>query len=76
MRHPSDDLLCDDPAYAHRNRLRDERGRTMLEHGGRATGERGRAAGERVCTPEKDAALAEIARLKALLRSEHPQGDN
>ena len=29
-----DDLLRDDPAYAHRYRLRDERGRTLLEHGG------------------------------------------
>ena len=29
-----DDLLHDDPAYAHRYRLRDERGRTLLEHGG------------------------------------------
>ena len=27
-------LLGDDPAYAHRYRLRDERGRTLLEHGG------------------------------------------
>jgi len=29
-----DYLLRDDPAYAHRYRLRDERGRTLLEHGG------------------------------------------
>lgn len=29
-----DDLLRNDPAYAHRYRLRDERGRTLLEHGG------------------------------------------
>ena len=29
-----EDLLRDDPAYAHRYRLRDERGRTWLEHGG------------------------------------------
>ncbi len=29
-----ENLLRDDPAYAHRYRLRDERGRTLLEHGG------------------------------------------
>ena len=29
-----EDLLRDDPAYAHRYRLRDERGRPLLEHGG------------------------------------------
>ena len=29
-----DDLVRDDPAYAQRYRLRDERGRTLLEHGG------------------------------------------
>jgi predicted transposase/invertase (TIGR01784 family) len=48
-----DDLLADDPAYAHRYRLRDERGRGLLDHGGIALFELGKFATEAVASEEQ-----------------------
>jgi predicted transposase/invertase (TIGR01784 family) len=48
-----DDLLSDDPAYAHRYRLRDERGRSLLDHGGIAIFELSKFATEAVGTEEQ-----------------------
>jgi len=48
-----DDLLRDDPAYAHRYRLRDERGRVLLEHGGISLFELSKFAASAVETEEQ-----------------------
>jgi predicted transposase/invertase (TIGR01784 family) len=48
-----DDLLADDPAYAHRYRLRDERGRGLLDHGGIALFELSKFATEAVASEEQ-----------------------
>jgi len=46
-------LLPDDPAYAHRYRLRDERGRSFLDHGGISLFELGKFAATEVATEEQ-----------------------
>jgi predicted transposase/invertase (TIGR01784 family) len=48
-----DDLVRDDPAYAHRYRLRDERGHTLLEHGGISLFELSKFAAGAVQTEEQ-----------------------
>ena len=48
-----DDILRNDPAYAHRYRLRDERGRTLLEHGGISLFELSKFAASAVETEEQ-----------------------
>ena len=48
-----EDLLRDEPAYAHRYRLRDERGRTWLEHGGISLFELNKFAAREVATEEQ-----------------------
>ena len=47
------DLLRDDPAYAHRYRLRDEHGHTLLEHGGISLFELSKFAAHAVETEEQ-----------------------
>jgi predicted transposase/invertase (TIGR01784 family) len=48
-----EDLVRDDPAYAHRYRLRDERGHTLLEHGGVSLFELSKFAAGAVQTEEQ-----------------------
>ena len=48
-----EDLLRDDPDYAHRYRLRDDRGRALLDHGGIYLFELNKFAAERVETEQQ-----------------------
>ncbi len=48
-----EDLLRDDPDYAHRYRLRDDRGRALLDHGGMYLLELIEFAAERVETEQE-----------------------
>jgi len=48
-----EDLLVGDPGYAHRYRLRDERGRSLLDHGGIALFELSKFATAEIATEEQ-----------------------